>query len=346
MARLKPTPDIAFPAQFGSWPDVWRGLFVLLVLMIGLRHEVGADWGNYVNNMERWAQMPFPNVFALGDPAYGMLEWIGANIAGGVYFANTVCAGFFIWGVFAFCRVQPRPRLALVVAMPYLTIVVAMGYSRQGVAIGIAMLAMVALGRGSILRFVLWIALAATFHKSAVILLPLAALASTRRRVLKLIWVAVAGVALTALLLQESADYFISNYVESGMESTGAAIRVAMNALPAVLFLVFRKRFQLPANQRSFWTWMSWGALLFVVLLQVSPSSTAVDRVALYWIPLQLFVLSHLPNVLGQRNSNNAVWVYAVVGYSAAVLFTWLTYANMAFAWLPYQFYPWIWFWQ
>jgi hypothetical protein len=296
--------------------------------------------------MERMAQIPFTDVFEKGDPAYGVLEWIGANVGGGIYFVNTVCAGFFTWGMVAFCRVQPRPGLALVVAIPYLVIVVAMGYSRQGVAIGIAMLALVALGRGRIWGFMLWMGLAATFHKSAVILLPLAAFAGTRQLVYIFLGVPVIGVILFILLSQESVDSLVFNYIGSEMESGGAAIRIAMNVVPAVLFLTFRKRFQLPPNQRSFWTWMSWSALLFVVLLEISPSSTAVDRIALYWIPLQLFVLSHLPNVLGRRRGKNAVWGYAVVAYSAAVLFIWLTYGNMASLWLPYQFYPWVWFWQ
>ena len=91
---------------------------------------------------------------------------------------------------------------------------------------------------------------------------------------------------------------------------------------------------------------MAWSALLFIVLLMVSPSSTAVDRVALYWIPLQLFVLSRLPDALGKKDCKNAVWVYAVVAYSAAVHFVWLFYADTAFAWEPYQFYPWVWLWQ
>jgi hypothetical protein len=91
---------------------------------------------------------------------------------------------------------------------------------------------------------------------------------------------------------------------------------------------------------------MAWSAMLFVVLLKISPSSTAVDRVALYWIPLQLFVLSSLPDTLGIKGGKNSVWVYAVVAYSATVHFVWLVFADSAAGWLPYQFFPWIWLWK
>lgn len=333
-------------AQSDRWPDAWRGLFVLMVLMIGLRHEVGADWLVYIEHVQRMAGTSMASALSDKDPAYGVFNWMAAQWGGGVYLVNLLSAIFFSWGVLSFCRAQPRPWLALVVAVPYLITVVAMGYTRQGVAIGVAMLGMVAFSQGGTLRFVLWIALAATFHKSAVILVPLAVLANSKRRVFTVLWVAVTGLTLFVVLLQDSLDYFERGFIEAQYQSSGAAIRIAMNALSAAIFIIFRKRFQLTSEGNSFWMWMSWSALAFVVLLKVSPSSAAVDRAALYWIPLQLFVLSRLPNALGRRDGKNAFWVYAVVGYSAAILFVWLVYADFSYTWLPYQFYPWVWLWQ
>jgi hypothetical protein len=91
---------------------------------------------------------------------------------------------------------------------------------------------------------------------------------------------------------------------------------------------------------------MSWGGLLFVPLLIVFPSSTAVDRVALYWIPLQLFVLPRLPSALGNVEGKNILLVGSVLAYSALVLFVWLNYADTSSSWIPYKFYPWVWLWQ
>jgi hypothetical protein len=140
-------------------------------------------------------------------------------------------------------------------------------------------------------------------------------------------------------------DGLVKNYIVAEYNSQGAGIRIAMNAVPAVIFLWFRRRFIMSSNEHIFWTWMSLGALVFIGVLAVSPSSTAVDRVALYWIPLQLLVLSRLPDAMGREGRKNAVWVYAVVFYSATVQFVWLFFAQTAFAWLPYQFFPWVWLW-
>lgn len=344
--ELRPKQIMTLPTSDDHWPDLWRVMYVFLVLMIGLRHEVGGDWLAYIEHIDTLISGTFEEKFRKQDPAFALFNELAIQTGWGVYLVNLLSAIFFTWGLLVFCRAQPRPWLALAVAVPYLITVVAMGYTRQGVAIGIAMLGMVALDRGSTLKFILWIAFAAVFHKSALILLPLAILANTKRRIFTLFWVLASGVVLFLLLLQESLDFLIYGYIESQYQSSGAGIRIAMNAVPAAIFLFFRKRFQLLPNERSFWSYMSWSALLFVVLLKVSPSSTAVDRVALYWIPLQLFVLARLPNALGRADGKNSVWVCAIVGYSAAVQFVWLMYADTAFAWLPYQFYPWVWLWQ
>ena len=346
VSRLRPTPYTALSAQQEGWPYVWRFIYISLVLMIGLRHEVGGDWSTYIEMLDSYTDTTNAGEFGFQDPAFILFNKLATWSGTGVYLLNLLSAIFFSWGLVVFCLAQPRPWLTLVVAVPYLITVVAMGYTRQGVAIGIVLVAMVALGQGNTLRFFVWIALAALFHKSAIILIPMAILASTKRRLFTLLWVSVSGLILFALLLQEAVSFLIYGYIESQYQSSGATIRIAMNALPSVLFLLFRKRFQLSIDHRSFWTWMAMSALLLVVLLIVSPSSTAVDRVALYWIPIQLFVLSRLPNALGQREGKNAVWVYSVVAYSAVVHFVWLLYADTAYAWLPYQFYPWVWLWQ
>jgi hypothetical protein len=327
------------------WTGLWRMMFILLVLIIGFRHEVGGDWFTYLENMEAKANLSLAEVLAVrhGDPADNIINWIAVQLDSGIYLVNSGYGILFSYGLIVFCRNQPRPWLALTVAVPYLITVVAMGYSRQGVAIGLVMLGLVALENKSALKFLIWITLAATFHKSAVILVPLALLAGTRHKLFMLLWVGVTSLVLFSLLLQEYVDLLFTNYIAAEYESSGAAIRIAMNALPAFVFLLLRKRFQLSTTQRSFWTWMSWGALFFVVLLYTSPSSTAVDRLALYWIPLQVFVWSRLPDSVGGASSG---WVYAVVIYSTAVHFTWLFFAQTAFAWLPYQFFPWVWLWR
>jgi hypothetical protein len=332
------------PVQSGSgrWNAHWKWMFFILVFMIGLRYDVGGDWINYLENIKLYTYKTFTEALTFDEPAYGLLNWIGVKYEWGVYFVNIVCAVLFSWGLIVFSRRQPRAWLAMTVAVPYLVIVVAMGYSRQGVAVGLAMLGLAALSERRLLRFALLIVLAVAFHKSAVILMPLAALASSKKKLFTFMWVALISLLLYRSFVESSIEALQINYLEAEYQSSGASVRIFMNAVPAALFLLFRRRFQLSRDEQNFWTWLSLIALGFVVLVQISPSSTAVDRVALYMIPLQLFVLSRLPEVLGSSSGKgNDGWVIAVVLYSALIQFVWLFFAIHAFAWLPYQFYPW-----
>ena len=91
-----------------------------------------------------------------GDPGYLFLNWISAKLNGGIAGANLLCGFIFSLGLSIFCRNLPRPFLALAVAMPYMVIVVSMGYSRQAVALGVTMIALVAISRQRIGWFVFW----------------------------------------------------------------------------------------------------------------------------------------------------------------------------------------------
>jgi len=310
-----------------------------LTLVIGLRHEVGGDWDNYLPYIEAAQWMTLDEIISRGDPAYGLLNWLGANWGGEVYLVNTICGLLFSLGLIAFCRQLPRPWLALAVAVPYLVLVVAMGYSRQGVALGIAMWGLALLQQGRLWKFVLTIVIAGLFHKSAVVLILIALVSRATNRFLTFVAVLGIGAGLYVLLLADAVDALRVGYLEAEYQSAGAGVRVAMNTLPGLVFLMFHKRFVLSPNQRRLWIYMACASLVFVALLWLSPSSTAVDRVALYLIPLQLFVWAHFPDAVGKPGCKNLFGVLLVLGYYSAVLFVWLFFADHRYGWIPYKFY-------
>jgi hypothetical protein len=329
-----------------KWSFLIFIFFIFLCLIIGLRHETGGDWPQYFAMIQIYENGINNSDIGFQDPAFIFLNKLSAWSGGGIYTLNLICAIIFSCGLIIFCKHQSNFWLSIVVAVPYLITVVAIGYTRQGVAIGIAMVAMVALGNGKTFEFMLWIAVSALFHKSAILLIPLAILASSRRRFFTLFWVAFAGIILFFLLLQEASSFLVSGYIDAAYQSSGAAIRITMNAFPAFIFLYFNKYFDMTVKERKFWKCMSWCALLFIPLLIISPSSTAVDRVALYWIPLQLIVLSRLPTTFNKLRFNKSTLTLLVIFYSALIHFVWLNYADTSSGWIPYQFLPWIWLWD
>ena len=336
-----PLVGVLIPARLNPAAQniAWFGITVFFTLLIGLRYQVGGDWFSYEVNLLLVQELNLTQSLGFKDPGYYAMNWLVTALGGDIYAVNLICGGIVMLGVALFCRRQPNPSLALLVAVPYLIVVVAMGYTRQAAALGFAMLGLAALGDGRARRFVVWILIGALFHKSAVLLLPIAALSVTKRRLWTFFWVGITAVAAAGLLVFEHADALWRNYVEADYESSGGLIRVIMNVVPAVLYLAMRKYITSPGPERNLWTWVSICCLLCLPLVLIS--STAVDRVALYFIPIQLFVFSRLPNLFSDRVMRTAS-VYAVAGYYGLVLWVWLNYARHADAWLPYQFAPFI----
>jgi hypothetical protein len=313
---------------------------VLLALLVGFRHEVGGDWFNYLDNFDLLAGNSFANAIALGDPGYKLIEWLADRLGYGVHFVNLIGGSIFAFGLSRFCFSLPRPWLALSVSVPYLVIVLGMGYSRQGIALGCIMAGLVSLINQRTGSFVLWVIIGATFHKSAVMLLPMAALAAAKGRLWTGLWVGVVAGFAYVLLLQAEVDKLVSGYLDAQYQSDGALIRLIMNAVPAAVLLMLKNRFELPEGERRLWYWFSMLSLVALGMYAVSPSSTAVDRVALYLLPLQLVVMSRFPDAVSSRNGGRKIWVAGVVALYATVQFVWLVFSNYSSLWIPYRFFP------
>jgi hypothetical protein len=323
------------------WP-AWQAslIGIALTLFIGLRHEVGGDWFNYIPYLARAEGLSLSEVLAWGDPGYNALNWLFASQSWGIYGVNLVSGAIFSAGLVVFCRAQTRPWLALCLAIPYLVIVVAMGYSRQGVAIGLMMPGLLALERGQLRPFLASMVAAATFHSTALVMLAFVVPAvpgrSLTMRALRLLFLLIVGGALVQTFLAARVEGLVGGYIESEYQSEGAAIRVAMNLLPGVLLLLWPKRFAFTSQQLRLWRAMAFTALGCAAALVLLPSnSTAVDRIALYVIPLQLVVGSRLPgtHLLGL---SPAQLLLGVLGFCLAVEFVWLNFATHASGWLPY----------
>lgn len=309
----------------------------IIALLVGLRYEVGADWPTYefLFSYARYADLG--RMLKIGDPGYQLLNWMMQQVSNQVWTVNLVCGAIFVWGLHRFTHAHPERWLCFVVAVPYLVIVVAMGYTRQSVAIGIILAGLAAVERGaSILRFAIYVAVAALFHKTAVVVLPLVIFAAQRSNLLNVLAGLAGSVLLYDIFLSESVEGFVRNYIETEYSSQGAAIRVVMNFIPAVCFFLFRKRLRFESVDERIWFFFSIAALAMPILLLVVPSSTAVDRLALYLIPIQIAVLPRLRYLF----KGQLFGVVVIIAYSALVQFTWLTFAVHAKYWVPYRFYP------
>ena len=319
----------------------WLVTVLGFALLIGFRQQVGADWGAYLPYLDIARDYDFFTMLGATDPGYMLLNWISVTMGWGIYGVNFLAGLIVMLGVAQFCRKLPRPYLALSIAIPYFLIVVVMGYSRQGTACGIVMCGLTFLIQQQRVKYVFSVFFAAAFHSSAIILLPLAILAaSSKRQQLSMMFFAFLVAIFSYLLLQEKLNYYIKAFLIDEMQSSGAFVRGVMNALPATLFMSLKKRFAMSQLEKNIWLVYSFASIIMTVLVMIMASTTAIDRLALYLIPIQIVVFAHLPGVLGRSVSRNISWILLILSYYATVLGVWLGFSDHAFAWLPFRFYP------
>ena len=316
-------------------------VMIFLIVVIGLRYKVGGDWHNYEVAYDVIKDMSLGEALdrMRQEPAFTIINWAGVNLGAGLWFGNLVCAIPFCWGLMKICRQQPNPWLAVLVATPFLIIVVGMGFTRQGAALGFLMAGLADyIETRSLVRFVIYTVAGGLFHRTVVVFVPIVLLAAGRNKVLSVLLALGAAVIGYFTIFTSSMEYYQVGYLNGRFDAAGASVRVLMNVLPALLLLLTRDRLYRSREEKVVWRTfailsVAAGAALFVV-----SSSVIVDRLAMYLIPIQMFVLARL-SFLSQEPQSDMAWRAFVVAYSAAVLFVWINYGHYSAGWLPYRSY-------
>ena len=322
---------------------LWIGMSATTVIVIGTRYEVGGDWVNYLAQLARAENRDFLSaMLANTEPGYGVVNWLSAKIGLGIYGVNLVCGGLFVTGLAIFCRRQPIPWLAWLVATPYLLVVVGMGYTRQSVALGFLLWGLPYLEDKRAWRYLLLLLIGAAFHKTVLLMAPMAILGWRGN-----VWFRVGGaIVLFIVGWIFLSDYLISlwhgylwRYIDDGFEaaiyqSAGASYRVWMNAIPAVLLLLLWRNWNKHFKHSEIWVWIaiaSIGSVFFVGI-----ASTAIDRINLYLAPIQLYFWTRLPMLVSDLITQTAM-IFAICLIYIVSLWVWLSLANHAYEWIPYK---------
>ncbi|MEO5328901.1 MAG: EpsG family protein [Magnetococcus sp. THC-1_WYH] len=320
----------------------WYVFFVFLVLIIGLRYQVGGDWFTYLEDLNESRERSWSELFDFRkESGYTLINWSSVALGLDIYGINLVCAALFVYGLIKLAKDQPYPWLAIAAATPYLIIVVAMGYTRQAAAIGLLMYSVKYLIDNKVTQYFLVVSLAGLLHKTAFIFMAFSLFRPKSGLKTKMI----GGVLLAALLygtmIVEQAAFLMKVYVEETMESEGGQIRVLMNLPAALLLFSFWRKWGRLYRDRWFWSLIA--LLAIISLFLVAKASTAVDRMAIYFIPLQLVAYSRLPELM-KGIINEKLIISSLVVYFFVVQFVWLVFGTHAPYWVPYRFFPIEWF--
>lgn len=306
-----------------------------LIFIIGFREHVGFDWNNYLRIFDNNEAKDVISVLLSVEPGYGLVNWVSAQFGWYIYGVNFICGVVFMAGLMAFALRQPSFWRTLALAMPVLIIGVGMSATRQAVAIGFLLLALNAFQDRRLFRFIFWVALAVTFHRSSFIFILMAPLLSGRIRLWHL---AIAGLAfflISVFLTGEATSYYTDSYVNSEITASGAIPRVALNVLAAGLFFYFRRAWAERYDDTHMFT-ITCGAML-LMLPGMFNASAAVDRMEMYLLPVQCAVMARIPQFFrsGVLRTQVSLAIFVLYG---AVLAVWLNFSPFTkLAWIPYQ---------
>lgn len=312
--------------------------FLLFYVLLGaLRYETGGDWLTYDEMFEDIRTDTFFYALRRTDILYGILNWVSAQLDTYVYLVNGVCCFILGYGVLKASMRMREPWLAILISVPYLLIVVGMGYVRQGAAIGLILMAIASIDQSRPGRTIAYLLAAVAFHASSAVMIPLFAFMIARRR--KMLAIVVSGLFVFVFLyfVSPRLDVLEQGYIANEYDSDGAFVRLLMNFMPAFIILAFRKRFMPDQMARPIWIGIALASVVMMAVFAVSSSTTAIDRVALYFSIIQLAAFGEISGLLNLSPRMIVFVRLIMVGVAGAVQAVWLVFATHSQYWVPYK---------
>lgn len=313
-------------------PALWFvGLFYLL--FIGCRNETGADWAAYLDMYERIRWYSFTDALEYTEISFAILNWLLGQIDAGVIVVNIIAAIFFVSGLIRFAQKMPNPWLALISVTPYLVIAIGMSAVRQSMAIGLVF-HLFASWQQSLFKKISLASIATSFHYSAIV-----ALIFVVQSIKMPSWfrytLLVGGAVVSYPIFNATEAYskYNQTYIVDDIVSPGAFMHALLNAIPAIIYLLFIKKWNAVFGKSDLIRILA--ILSIFSVFGVFVSSTGIDRLALYLSPIQMLVYSSMPYVFGRKNQS--ILYSLIITYHGIVLYWWLNYANTSMGWIPYK---------
>ena len=331
---------------------IWLAVCGFWIFVIGFRQEVGCDWQPYLalyssiehqiqhfpDQVQRdnyWAtQMALLYSWGIGYP---ILNWISALAGFGIYGVNLTCAIVVVLGLSTFCRQTSLPWFAWFLATPYLLIVVSMGFTRQSVALGFLLWGITVLQRRRFLIYTTLILIASTFHPWVFLIGTITLLPYIQWRfytaLFLLLAIVILSTAIFTLKFHSDLSLLISTVTYGGSISQGARLRVAMTTAPAIIILLLT--FKAHKGSAVDPIWKVYSLLTLGAFSTVSLASTAIDRMMLYLIPLQIFGWPYIEGIISIKVYRMCLRVIIVSLYVSSFIL-WYEFSDHGYCWQPY----------
>ena len=322
--------------------DAALGVFgVALILFMGTRYETGCDYKAYEARFQFLYDDPsYLSYLGQEEPGFHWLNLAVHQLGLDYMWMNLAASLLFVVCLVRFVRLSPAPLLLLALCFPIVIVQLGMSGLRQALAVGFLLQALISFTQRGQIRTALWILVAAQFHQSAYMFLPLAMMAG-RKFSLPIAVVAMLLLGPAAVfLLGERADVYSDRYVEQiyGENASGGAVfRYALALLPCIFFEIYSKRVQraLP----NIYPLLRTFSLATFALAPIGVLSTvALHRLTFYILPMSMYLAICVAMVMPLKHRLSRKYLVFPAMGMGLYLTTWFTLSRHASAcYVPYD---------
>ena len=277
---------------------------VFLVLFMGTRYYVGCDYGGYLSRYENMStHATIGSAIFATEPGFNLLMWFVVTERMDFMWVNLFSSMIMLGCYWYFLREFRNPMTILALLFPIVFLQLGMSGLRQGIAVSMIAAASVPFLNGKRWQVLAWVLLAAQFHTSAYMFLPIAALVGTRVTFGKATWAIMALLPFVLWFLADRLSVYQDRYVNEiyGDQSSGGAVFRYLLMLPAAL-LFFLNLDKLKARfPKKFELLKTWSLGIIALAPLTVLSTFALHRISYYFMPLNIVTFVYVSMVTFRR---------------------------------------------
>lgn len=305
--------------------------FITLTVLIGTRLEVGGDWFSYIAIYDEISHQGTLNT----DISYYAINLISQKLGLGILGVNLICAALGTFPILFLFSKFPNKNLTVTIAFSYLFLVVGMGYTRQYVATGFLCLFLYQLMCGNIKKSILFLLIAASFHKTAIFFI---IFLLKKEHFFKFLALSFVLFFIFHEKIISLVDLYLLSADEHELSSAGNLPRIILHAAAALIIIIFLKNKFPNVETHIVFKRYAYISFLFLIVSIFYPSFTLIDRLAVYFLPLQYITFSLFVFTSSQKI------ILPITNLICAIFFfiimeIWLLFGSWSHAWMPYKTY-------
>ena len=321
-------------------------LSLIFTVFIGLRNEIGCDWGGIKKLFERANCIQNDDCFStieylkFKEIGYSFINLFIRRIGGNIYLLNFVLSLFFVLPLLKFCSTLKRPFLAILISYPYLITVIGLGTIRQSISIAFLMLCIYELKHHRLYKYYFYNLIAILFHYSSLVFLFIPLTINLKRwlklkKNFKVLYISLLIIPILYLFFNNYFIELINTYRFYDQTDTFKTPLIiwAMISLPSAINLCNYKYYK-DDDKNKFWR--NYSILGILMIFTIFINSIISLRLLFYFIPIKIYALSNLPKV-GLFSISTKNTYLTIIIFSFSILTVWLNFANHSYSYIPYK---------